>query len=91
MLIHLHSQATTTPKVRSAIQASDEPASVLAARYGTTVQTIYKWRHRDSVEDRSHTPHRLQTGMSEQDFQAFVNQVMCDVVPHWMRWKAAGG
>ncbi len=26
MLIHLHSQATTTPKVRAEIQASDEPA-----------------------------------------------------------------
>ncbi len=64
MLIHLHSQATTTPKVRSAIQASDEPASILAERYGTTEQTIYKWRRRDSVEDRSHTPHRLQTTLT---------------------------
>ncbi len=26
MLISLHKQATTTPKVRAAIQASDEPA-----------------------------------------------------------------
>jgi len=26
MLIHLHKQATTTPKVRAAIQASVEPA-----------------------------------------------------------------
>tara|TARA_R110002124_G_C8951922_1_gene513378 strand:+ start:1350 stop:1487 length:138 start_codon:yes stop_codon:yes gene_type:complete len=31
MLIHLHKQATTTPKVRAAIQASGEPASALAA------------------------------------------------------------
>jgi hypothetical protein len=46
MLIHLHKQATTTPKVRAAIQASREPASVLAERFGTTEQTIYKWRHR---------------------------------------------
>ncbi len=35
MLIHLHKQATTTPKVRTAIQASDEPASVLAERFGS--------------------------------------------------------
>ena len=61
MLIHLHEQATTTPKVRASIRASDEPASVLAERYGTTEQTVYKWRHRDGVHDRSHTPHRLQT------------------------------
>jgi transposase-like protein len=64
MLIHLHKQATTTPKVRAAIQASDEPASVLAERFGTTEQTIYKWRHRDSVHDRSHTAHRLQTTLT---------------------------
>jgi hypothetical protein len=61
MLIQLHSQATTTPKVRAAIQASAEPASALAERFGTTEQTVYKWKHRDSVHDRSHTPHRLQT------------------------------
>ena len=40
-------RATTTPKVRAAIQASDEPASSLAERFGTTEQTIYKWWHRD--------------------------------------------
>ena len=64
MLIHLHKQATTTPKVRAAIQASTEPASTLAERFGTTEQTVYKWRHRDSVHDRSHTPHRLQTTLT---------------------------
>jgi len=61
MPIRLHRQATTTPKVRAAIQASDEPARVLAERYGITKQTVWKWRKRDNVEDRSHTPHRLQT------------------------------
>ncbi len=64
MLVRLHSQATTTPKVRADIQASDEPAWVLADRHGTTEQTVYKWRHRDGVEDRSHTPHRLQTTLT---------------------------
>jgi transposase-like protein len=64
MLIHLHKQATTTPKVRAAIQASTEPASALAARFGTTEQTIYKWKHRDTVHDRSHSPHRLQTTLT---------------------------
>ena len=50
--------------MRAAIQASDDPASVLAERFGTTEQTVYKWRHRDSVHDRSHTPHRLQTTLT---------------------------
>ena len=57
-------RATTTPKVRAAVQASDEPASVLAERFGTTEQTNYKWKHRDTVHDRSHTPHRLQTTLT---------------------------
>ena len=61
MLIHLHSQATATPKVRAAIQASVEPAFALAERFGMTEQTIYKWKHRDTVHDRSHTAHRLQS------------------------------
>ncbi len=64
MFVRLHSQATTTPKIRADIQASDEPAWVLAERHGTTEQTVYKWRRRDSVEDRSHTPHRLQTTLT---------------------------
>ena len=57
-------RATTTPKVRAAVQASDEPASVLAERFGTSEQTIYKWKHRDTVHDRSHTPPRLQTTLT---------------------------
>ena len=64
ILIHHHKQVTTTPKVRAAIQVSAEPASVLVERFGTTEQTVYKWRHRDSVHDRSHTPHRLQTTLT---------------------------
>ena len=64
MLISLHKQATTTPRIRAAIQASTEPAPLLAQRFGITEQTLYKWRKRDSVEDRSHTPHRLQTTLT---------------------------
>ena len=61
MLVRLHSQATKTPKIWAAIQANDEPAWALAERKGTTEQTVWKWRKRDSVQDRSHTPHHLQT------------------------------
>jgi len=42
MLISLHKQATTTPKVRAAIRASDEPAWVLAERHGVSEQTVWK-------------------------------------------------
>ena len=61
MLIHLHKQATTVPKVHAEIQASSESASVMAERFGTTEQTVYKWKHRDGIQDRSPTPHKLQT------------------------------
>ena len=50
--------------MRAAIQGSTEPASALAERFGTTEQTVYKWKHRDSVQDRSHAPHRLPTTLT---------------------------
>ena len=49
MPISLHKQATTTPKIRAAIQASTEPARKVAERYGISEQTVWKWRKRDSV------------------------------------------
>jgi len=64
MLISLHKQATTTPKIRAAIQASAEPAWMVAERYGISEQTVWKWRKRDSVHDRSHTAHRLQSTLT---------------------------
>jgi hypothetical protein len=42
MLISLHKQATTTPKIWAAIQASTEPAWQVAARYGISEQTVWK-------------------------------------------------
>lgn len=64
MLMSLHRQATTTPKIRATIQGSDEPAWIVAKRYGISEQTVWKWRKRDSVHDRSHTAHRLQTTLT---------------------------
>jgi transposase-like protein len=49
MLIALHKNARTTPAVRAEIAASDEPASILAQRFGITEQTVYKWKKRDVV------------------------------------------
>lgn len=64
MLISLHKQTTTTPKIWAAIQASPGPAWMVAERYGISEQTVWKWRRRDSVHDRSHTPHWLQTTLT---------------------------
>ena len=64
MMIALHKNARTTPAVRAEIAASSETAAVLAARYGITEQTVYKWIKRTVFHDRSHTAHRLQTRLS---------------------------
>ncbi|WP_374538831.1 IS481 family transposase [Chitinimonas taiwanensis] len=61
MIIRLHKQARTTPAIRAEIQAATGTHVELAKRYNVSVSTILKWRNRESVEDRSHTAHRLQT------------------------------
>jgi transposase InsO family protein len=64
MDIKQHKNARTTPAVRAEIAASTERVCVLAKRYGVTEATIYKWRARQSFEDRSHTAHALQTTLT---------------------------
>ena len=40
MFVRLHSQRTTTPKTRVAIQANDRPTYSLAERHGNAEQTF---------------------------------------------------
>ena len=85
MLMHPHRQATTTPRVRAAIQAGSEPAPLPAGRFGITGQTVCKWRNRDSVGDGSHTPHRLQTTPtpSQEPSQEAVAVALRQTLPVW--------
>src|SRR5271168_5055433 len=46
-----HGCAKTTPRIRRAIQASDEKNTVLARRYGVHRQTVAKWKARESTFD----------------------------------------
>ncbi len=46
-----HGCAKTTPRIRRAIQASDEKNTVLAKRYDVHRQTIAKWKARESTSD----------------------------------------
>ena len=64
MMISLHKNATTTPGIRQRLSGSDEPAAVLALRYGVSEETARKWKRRDSVQDLSATPHTLQTTLT---------------------------
>ncbi|WMT47753.1 MAG: IS481 family transposase [Acidithiobacillus caldus] len=64
MELRLHRRARTTPAVRAEIAKSSEPVRALARRFGISEMTVRKWKSRDSVWDRSHTPHRLQTTLN---------------------------
>jgi hypothetical protein len=46
-----HGSATTTARTRADIQASAEPATTLARRYGVNRKTVLKWRGREDVAD----------------------------------------
>jgi transposase len=64
MELNLHANATTTPKVRAYIQRSKRPVAELASELGVSETTIYRWRGRTTVTDRSHTPKRLATKLT---------------------------
>ncbi|GGY25115.1 hypothetical protein GCM10011289_30980 [Paludibacterium paludis] len=64
MIVKLHKQARTTPVIREEIRNATGTLAELAARFNVSIPTIIKWRNRDSVEDRSHTAHRLQTRLT---------------------------
>lgn len=59
MELSLHANATTTPKVRAYIQRSGRPVAKLAIELGVSETTIRRWRGRNTVADRPHTPKRL--------------------------------
>jgi transposase InsO family protein len=74
MELRLHANATTTPKMRAYIQASSEPVSALSAELGISETTVRRWKGRDSVSDRSHTPKRLAISLSEVE-----EQLVCEL------------
>lgn len=64
MMVSLHKNARTTPLIRAEIATSTDSAHVLAQRYGISEGSVYKWKHRTTTTDRSHTAHRLQTHLT---------------------------
>ena len=64
MELNLHANATTTPKTRAYIQRSRKSVAQLADELGVSETTIYRWRDRTTVEDRSHRPKNLVTSLS---------------------------
>lgn len=64
MNLHLHANATTTPKTRALIQSSTLGTAALARELGVSVDTVRRWRKRDFQQDASHTPHHLATTLT---------------------------
>ncbi len=60
MIISLHKNATTTPGIRQRMAQSDEPAAVLAQRYGVSEKTALKWKRRGRL--RGSLAHRTSAG-----------------------------
>jgi len=52
--------------------ASSLTAATLTLRYGVSESTVYKWKGRDSFNDASHTPKRLQTTLTPAQEQIVV-------------------
>jgi transposase len=67
MLVKLHANAATTPKMRAYIQASRHPVAALARELGISETTVRRWQKRRDVADRASTPHALATGFAAEE------------------------
>ena len=65
MEIQLHKNARTTPATRKELQQSNLSERKLAEKYNISRPTAKKWKNRDSVNDKSHRPHKIQSSLSE--------------------------
>ena len=64
MKITLHKLARTTPAIRAQIQQSQLTYQELARKFGVSVNTIYRWKKRDHVQDRTHARKNLLSSLS---------------------------
>ena len=67
-----HSRATTTPRVRRAIQLSEEKNIALAKRYGVSRKTIAKWKAREFTSDARMGPTNPRASILTQDDEAII-------------------
>ena len=67
-----HPCATTTRRVRRAIQESEEKNVVLAKRYSVDRKTIAKWKARDFVSDERMGPKNPRSSLLSQEDEAVI-------------------
>ncbi|WP_108650208.1 helix-turn-helix domain-containing protein [Dongshaea marina] len=66
MEIKLHSNATTTPRIRRYIQRSELSDTQLAKELNLSIDTIRRWRQRNDCQDRSHRPNTIHKTLSSE-------------------------
>jgi hypothetical protein len=65
--MHVHANATTTPKQRQAIRSSPDSCRQLARRCHVSPATVHRWKHRDDPTDRSCRPKRIRYALSPEE------------------------
>ena len=74
MGITYHSNAKTSVHIRKEIQNATETLDELASKYNVNINTIFKWKHRENLEDKSSRPNKLQSVLTELD-----ELIICEV------------
>ena len=60
-----HSNSTTNVRLRSEINKSNLPYSVLATQYGISENTVGKWKNRIEFEDKSSRPNTIKYALRD--------------------------
>lgn len=64
MEVKLHKLARTTPAIRLEIKTSQLSYKELSKKYNLSIDTIYKWKKRSDVYDKSHARHHTLSSLS---------------------------
>jgi transposase len=76
--VRIHKQARATPVFRQEIKESSLSCKALASKYKLTLKTIYKWKKRESTQDKSHTRHTLLSSVSNRE-EAIITELRTKV------------
>ena len=64
MQVMLHKLARTTPVIRKEIKESSLSYRELAAKFNLSIDTVYKWKKREDVYDKSHARHNTLSSLT---------------------------
>ena len=78
MQVRIHKLARATPVVRQEIKESNLSCKALASKYKLSLMTIYKWKKRESTQDKSHTRHNLLSRVSVRE-EAIISELRTKV------------